>query len=163
MAVRNYEELGPNLMKIIKRLMANQNLMKYLYYTDKDPLAHDDLSAEDIKKEIYQKLLKIIPRYGPKETSNSMVIVRAFNGTPSGFNKETKDLLIKIEVLVPYDQWVIKDVNFRPFCIMGEIQKSLSGRKVDGFGEIQDFGFQEIFLTEEVSAYELDCYITTYD
>jgi hypothetical protein len=48
MAVRNYEELGPNLMKIMKRLMANQNLMKYLYFTDKDPLAHEDLTKEDI-------------------------------------------------------------------------------------------------------------------
>ena len=162
MAVRNYEELGPNLMKIVKRLMANQNLMKYLYYTDKDPISNEDISAEDIRKEIYSKLLRIIPRYGPKETSNSLVIVRAFNGTP-GTNKETNDFLVKIEVLVPYDQWVIKDVNFRPFCIMGEIQKSLSGKKVDGFGEIQDFGFQEIFLTEEVSAYEMDFYVTTYD
>lgn len=162
MAVRNYEELGPNLMKIMKRLMANQNLMKYLYFTDKDPLAHEDLTKEDIQKEIYQKYLRIIPKVGPKETSNSVVIVRVFNGTPNQ-NKETKDFQLKIEVFVPYDQWVIKDVNFRPFCIMGEIQKSLSGCRVDGFGQLQDFGIQEIFLTEEISAYEMDFYITTYD
>ena len=35
MSVRNNAELGENLQKIVARLMANDNLVKYLYYTDK--------------------------------------------------------------------------------------------------------------------------------
>ena len=32
--IKYLNELGENLQKIIKRLMANQTLVKYLYYTD---------------------------------------------------------------------------------------------------------------------------------
>ena len=38
MSVRNCGEIGVNLQKIVARLMANDNLVKLLYYTDKDPL-----------------------------------------------------------------------------------------------------------------------------
>jgi hypothetical protein len=38
MSIRNYGELGIILQKIMNRLLANQELLKLLYYTDKDPL-----------------------------------------------------------------------------------------------------------------------------
>ena len=47
MGVRNCEELGHNLQKIMNRLLANQNLLKLLYYTDKDPLSHEDFKKEE--------------------------------------------------------------------------------------------------------------------
>ena len=65
MNVRNCGELGLDLQKIIKRLLANQNLLKLLYYTDKNPLANQDLTDEQKKNEIYQKLLKIVPIIDP--------------------------------------------------------------------------------------------------
>ena len=37
MSARNLDELGVNLQKIVTRLQSNQNLLKLLYYTDKDP------------------------------------------------------------------------------------------------------------------------------
>ena len=52
MGVRNCEELGHNLQKIMNRLLANQNLLKLLYYTDKDPLSHEDFTKEEINKRI---------------------------------------------------------------------------------------------------------------
>jgi hypothetical protein len=48
MGVRNCADIGDNLMKIMKRLLANQNLLKLLYYTDKDPLNGEDITDEQI-------------------------------------------------------------------------------------------------------------------
>jgi hypothetical protein len=48
MGVRNCEDLGVNAQKIIRRLMANQNLLKLLYYTGKDPLSQPDLTKRPI-------------------------------------------------------------------------------------------------------------------
>ena len=59
MSVRNNAELGENLQKIVARLMANDNLVKYLYYTDKDPLSHINLTEEQKRKEVFEKLIKI--------------------------------------------------------------------------------------------------------
>ena len=47
MSVRNYSEMGENLYKIISRLMANDNLVKLLYYTDHDPFSHPALTEEE--------------------------------------------------------------------------------------------------------------------
>ena len=51
MSVRNCAELGVNLQYVVKRLFANQDFLKLLYYTDKDPLANEDLTNEQIQEE----------------------------------------------------------------------------------------------------------------
>jgi hypothetical protein len=163
MSVRNCAELGVNLQYIIKRLFANQNLLKLLYYTDKDPLAGEDLTAEQIQNEVFEKLIKIVPRVGPKETAHSIVAVRVARGQGLAQNNEFRNVVIGIEVFVPLTQWVIKDSNLRPFAIMGEIQKSLNGKKIEGLGKMIGGDFALNFLTEEIGAYEQTFMITAYD
>ena len=163
MSVRNCAELGVNLQYIIKRLYANQDLLKLLYYTDKDPLAGEDLTAEQIQNEIFEKLIKIVPRVGPKETAHSIVAVRVARGQGLAQNNEFRNIVIGIEIFVPLTQWIIKDSNLRPFAIMGEIQKSLNGKKIEGLGKMVGGDFALNFLTEEIGAYEQTFMITAYD
>lgn len=153
--VRNLRELGPNLQKIINRLQSNQKLLKLLYYNDKDPLSHPDLTTKQIQEEVFDKLIKIIPRVGPKETANSLISLRVVNGMTNRSNTEFRDISLCIEVFVPLTQWAIKDTNLRPFSIMGEIQESLNGKVVNGLGKIQGGDFSLNFLTEEISCYEM--------
>lgn len=161
--IRNLEELGPNLQKIVKHLMNNQSLLKLLYYTDKDPLSGDNLTQEQIQNEVYEKLIKIIPRVGPKETAKSLISLRVVRGNLNRSNDEFRDIQINIEVFVPLTQWIIKDSNLRPFAIMGEIQKSLCGKKINGLGQISGGDFSINFLTEEISCYEMSFDIMEYD
>lgn len=153
--VRNLRELGPNLQKIINRLQSNQKLLKLLYYNDKDPLSQPDLTPTQIQNEVFDKLIKIVPRIGPKETANSLISLRVVNGMTNRSNTEFKDIALAIEVFVPLTQWAIKDTNLRPFSIMGEIQESLNGKVVNGLGKIQGGDFSLNFLTEEISCYEM--------
>ena len=163
MSVRNCAELGVNLQYIIKRLFANQDLLKLLYYTDKDPLAGEDLTSEQIQNEVFEKLIKIVPRVGPKETAHSIVAVRVARGQGLAQNNEFRNVTIGVEVFVPLTQWIIKDSNLRPFAIMGEIQKSLNGKKIEGLGKMVGGDFALNFLTEEIGAYEQTFIITAYD
>lgn len=162
MGVRNCADIGINAQKIIKRLMANQNLLKLLYYNDKDPYNHEDLTEEQKKEEVFEKLIKIVPRVGPKETANSLVAMRVVNGRQNE-NNEFKDVTIAIEVFVPLEQWIMKDVQLRPFAILGEIQKSLNGITINGLGKMVGGDFDLNFLTEEMSCYEQLFYLTSYD
>lgn len=163
MSVRNCEELGINLQKIVTRLQSNQNLLKLLYYTDKNPYAQPDLTKEQIKKEIFEKLIKIVPRVGPKETANSIIVVKVGRGSTNQQNTEFRDIFVSVESFVPLTQWLIKDDNLRPFAIMGEVQKSLNGKTIDGLGKMTGGDFALNFLTEEISAYEQEFKLTTYD
>ena len=163
MNVRNCTDIGVNAQYIVKRLLANQNLLKLLYYTDKDPLSHEDLTQEQIQNEIFEKLVKIVPRVGPKETAHSLIAIRIARARGLASNNEFKNVNISIEVFVPMTQWIIKDTNLRPFAIMGEVQKSLNGKKIEGLGKLTGGDFSLNFLTEEISAYEQTFVLTSYD
>lgn len=163
MSIRNCGDIGLNTQYIVKRLMANQNLLKLLYYTDKDPLDGDDLTVDQIQEEVFEKLIKVIPRIGPKETAHSIITVTIQRGTGLASNGEFKNILVKIEVFVPMTQWIIKNSNLRPFAIMGEIQNSLRGKKIEGLGKMQGGDFDLDFLSEEMSAYLMTFVITSYD
>lgn len=163
MTVRNCSDIGVNAQYIVKRLLANQNLLKLLYYTDKDPLSHDDLTPEQIQDEIFEKLVKIVPRVGPKETAHSLIAIRIARARGLASNNEFKSVNISVEVFVPMTQWIIKDTNLRPFAIMGEVQKSLNGKKIEGLGKLSGGDFSLNFLTEEISAYEQTFVLTSYD
>ena len=163
MGVRNLGELGPNLQKIIKRLLANKDLVKLLYYTDKDPFNNPELTEKEVKEKVYEKLIKIVPRVGPKETANSIIAMSIRGGTQNEANGEFKDIKIAFEVFTPLTQWIIKDENLRPFAIMGQIQESLNGKTVNGLGKIRGGDFELNFLTEEISCYLQEFSITTYE
>ena len=89
------------------------------------------MTSEQIKNDVYEKLIKVIPRIGSKETAQSMVTMRVVRGRSNPGNEEFRDFEIAIEVFVPLTQWFIKDSNLRPFAIMGEIQKSLDGKRMN--------------------------------
>ena len=163
MSTRNLADVGPNLQKIVNRLQSNQNLLKLLYYSDKDPLSGQDLTPDQIKNEIFEKLVKIVPRVGPKETAQSLIALRVVQGRSNEGNNEFRDFEIDIEVFVPLTEWIIKDSNLRPFAIMGEIHKSLNNKTIDGLGKMVGGNFKINFLTDEISCYEMVYYITSYD
>ena len=163
METRNLKDLGPNLQKIVTRLQENQNLLKLLYYTDKNPFSGTDLTAVQIKSDIFEKLIKIVPRVGPKETAHSIVTLRIVRGDSNPGNNEFRDFVLAVEIFVPLTQWIIKDSNLRPFAIMGEIHRSLNNKTISGLGKMVGGDFQINFLTDEISCYEMVYYITSYD
>lgn len=163
MATRNLEDVGTNLQKVVSRLQSNQQLLKLLYYTDKDPYSGEDLTTDQIKNEVYEKLIKVVPRIGFKETAKSIISLRLVRGTANLGNNEFRDFRLDIEVFVPLTQWFIKDSNLRPFAIMGEIHKSLNNKTIDGLGKMVGGDFQINFLTDEISSYEMNYGFTSYD
>ena len=160
---RNLSDLGLNLQKIVSRLQSNQTLLKLLYYTDKDPYSKEDLTQAQIRDEIYEKMIKVVPRIGYKETAQSIVALRVVRARSNPGNNEFRDFEIDIEVFVPLTQWFIKDSNLRPFAIMGEIHKTLNNKVIDGLGKMVGGDFQINFLTDEIGSYEMVYQITSYD
>lgn len=163
MGVRNCRELGENLQKIVHRLMSNDRLVNLLYYTDKDPLNQPYLTWEQKQELVFEKLIKMIPRVGPKEDAKSIVVVKAVKAGKMSDNTEFKNVKIQIEVFVPLTQWFIKDSNLRPFLILGEIEESLNNKTVNGLGKMMGGDFDTNFFTEEISAFEQTFWITSYE
>lgn len=162
MGVRNCQELGINLQKICSRLMANDELVKLLYYTDLDPIEQPALTAEQ-KQKIFNELICIIPKVGAREDSKSAIAVYVPKVAGLSGNSEFKTVTVAIDIFVPMTQWIIKDSNLRPFAIMGEIQKSLNGKTINGLGKIKGGDFDLVLLTDEMSGYRQTFMITEYE
>lgn len=161
--VRDLDEFGINLQRIITRLQANQNLLKLLYYSDPDPLSKPDLTPEEIKTYIFNKLIKIVPRVGPKETAQSLIAMRVVRGRQDSSNDQFMSFLIQFEVFVPMTEWLIKSNNLRPFAILSEIKKTLNKKVITGIGKMEGGDFDLNFLTDEMSCYEMSFQIVDYE
>lgn len=162
MSVRNCEELGINLQKIVSRLLANDDLVKLLYNTDENPLAQPALSKEEKNKVIFEKLIKTVPRVGTKDTANSVVVVYIQKAGRISGNKEFKNVRILVDIIVPLTQWYIINDNLRPFAILGQIQKSLDDKTINGLGKISGGDFELNFVTDDVICYQQAFEITEY-
>lgn len=160
---RHYKEMGLNLQKIATRLMANDNLIKLLYYTDKDPLSHEALTQEQKQTLIYEKLLMITPRLNPLETSKSTVSILFTDTSTLRPNDEFMSVILTVAIFVPVTQWIIKDSNLRPYAIMSEITSSLDGKVVNGLGRISGGDFEYNFTSNEITAFLQTFMITSYD
>ena len=163
MGVRNCQELGTNLQKIVSRLLANDDLVKLLYYENDDPLGGATLDKEAKQKEIFEKLIKTVPRVGTKDTAKSVVVVYVQKANKISGNKEFRNVRILVDVIVPLTQWYIKDSNLRPFAILGKIQESLDDKTINGLGKISGGDFELNFVTDDVICYQQMYEITEYD
>jgi len=92
-----------------------------------------------------------------------MVVIRINSAAALSSNDEFKNVSVDIESFVPLNSWLINDTNLRPFAILGEIQKSLNGKTINGLGKMQGGDFELSFLTESLSCYEAHYNIISYD
>lgn len=162
--VRYLGEMGTNLIGITKRLLANQDLLKLLFYTDKDPLSQPPVTKQEAYSQGYDGVVRIVPIIDDMvELSRSVITLRVLKGIPPTSNTEALDIYFAIEIFVPNSQWIIKNDNLRPYAIMGEIQKSLENKEINGLGKIKGAGFESNFFTKEVSCFVLKYQITQFN
>lgn len=160
--IRNCGELGVNLQKICSRLMANDNLVKLLYYTDLDPLNQEALSEKQ-KNALFGDLICVVPKVGTRTDSRSVIAVYIPRAVGISSNTEFRSVEVAIEVFVPLSQWIIKDMNLRPFAILGEIQSSLNHKRINGLGTIEGGDFELISVTNEMATYRQTFSIIEYE
>lgn len=163
MSARNLGEMGINLQKIVTRLLANDELVKLLYYPHPDPLNAPALDQKQKQTSVYQELIHVIPKAEYREDEKSQIAVYVTRGSKISSNKEFRNISISVDCVVPLNSWIIKDSNLRPFAILGEIQNSLDGKTINGLGKLESGDFNLIDLTDENSVYRMTFNLTDYD
>lgn len=161
--VRNYAELGINLQKIVNRLMENDNLVNLLYYQDKDPLSQPHLTKEQKQEQIFNKRILVVPKMNPQEEAQSTISVVCASSASLGANNEFINLTIVVEIFVPITQWMIKNSNLRPYAILGEVQRSLDKKVINGLGRMSGGDFEFNFASNEMTHFLQTFSITNFD
>lgn len=151
----NYgQELGPNIIKICKKLLDNQNLCKFLINTDLDPInpdLHPDI--DDTTKEFFGKNIRIVPLITSEDETTASKLVLVFSGSEVTDENANEMITLLVYVYCPYKEWIIAGSQLRPFAIMSEVRKSLQNKRINGLGEIKYLGFDISSLTNQTGSY----------
>ncbi|MCD3240822.1 hypothetical protein G8T75_12730 [Clostridium botulinum D/C] len=118
----HFEELNKYIFDIINKILENEDLSKLLYYTDKKPLQHDNLTQEQ-KDELIKN--NIFPYFFvPTETDNNerVIVNIVLDNFENGGKQYFKAGLIKFNILV-CNNLQITNEGLRVFKIMSELDK----------------------------------------
>lgn len=152
--VKYGQELGPNLLKVAKKLTQNENLAMLLDNTDLDPLNKQKHPQKINGIDLLNKLILVVPLITAEEqNTKSKVVILFSGGTVSMQNSDNENITLTIAVYCPFKEWLIAGDTIRPFAIMSEIRNSLQDKRINGLGEISYQGFELSTLTEEMGAY----------
>ena len=161
MSIRNSIEVGENLLKIANTLLSNTRLGRLLKYTDKNPFSeeHEDVS----QKELLHNNIKVVPLVKEEENNTESVLVIVFNEGVVEDNKEFKKVSFSVMVYVPLSEWILNDINLRPFLIMSEIEKKLKEKRIESLGTIRYKGFSLHLVTDIMSCYRMEFEIDVFN
>ena len=155
MAQRNSGELGQNLFTIATRLLNNNNLCKYLKYTNDEPLNNPEI-VNPIKTVLHNNI-KVVPLVNAEENSTESTVVIIFEGASLNYeNTEFNGIKLAVLVYTPLREWLINDINLRPFAIISEIEKTLKGKRIESLGTLKYHGFELDLLTADMSGYKME-------
>ena len=152
------QEFGPNLIKIAKKLLSNQNLCKLLINTDLDPLNSELHPDIENTMELFGKNIRVVPMVTPDDETTTSKIVLVYSGSfisEENFNYDHENIQLSAYIYVPYKEWQIAGNSLRPHAIMAEVRKSLQNKRINGLGEIRYEGFDLSTLTNQMGSYLL--------
>ena len=155
--VRNSAELGPIIFKIAMALVNNNKLCQLLVNLNDDPCDNDNEEnrIEDPYSLINKNIL-LVPEVNAKDfTSASKICILIDQGKVGGDNKDFKELGINIVVYTPLRSWRMNDLALRPFSIIGEVEKTLKGKRLESLGPIKYHGFELVSVDDNLSGYNM--------
>lgn len=161
--VKYGQEHGKNLIKISKKLIQNQDLLKLLVNTDLDPLDKDKHPEYIDGLTLMNKNIRVVPLLKADDQTTSSKLVLLFDeGEINSSNSDNENVSLMINVYCPFEEWLIAGDQLRPFAIMSEIRKSIQDKRINGLGEIKYLGFSVSTLTEEMGCYTMRFFINAF-
>ena len=161
--VKYGQEIGPNLIRVGKKLLQNQELLMLLENTDLDPTNKDKHPNIIDGKTLLHKLIRFVPILDAAEQSTKSKLVLMYNnGTVPSSNSDNENLTLNIIVFCPFKEWLIAGDSLRPFAIMSEVRKSIQDKRINGLGEIVYEGFSVSTITEEMGSYTMHFRINAF-
>lgn len=128
--------MGKNVFGILNKILQNQDLLKLLKYTDKDPLSHKDLNQDEIDEMIGKNIL-FTPVIPDEEQQAESFLTILFENYQINENIDFKDATLRFDIICPSNTWVINDSELRPFKIMQIIDGMINGARLEGIGNLQ--------------------------
>lgn len=153
--IRNFKAVGDNLFIIAQRILDDDDICKLLYYTDKDPLSHNNMT-EDEKMELLHKNILLVPKVPENDDIKGSYILVLYDGFNQNLaNSEFKDADLLFIIVCPPENWVINDKSLRPFLLMSRIDELFGNKKIANIGKLQFVKADRFVLNSQLTGYGL--------
>ena len=138
-----------DLSIIVNKLLKNDKLCKLLYYTQRDCLKADDLTAEQ-KLSLILNQIKIVPKIKIDDDCPTQILIRMDGFIPNDENPQFRDCVIAFHIVCHPDHWHLGDFALRPYKIAGEIDSMLDNEKLTGIGTLHFLECNDLTLNNNL-------------
>lgn len=153
---RRFEVMGEDIFKIVDRIQRNQTILKLLKFTDTNPLAHEDLTQQEIDEMLHKNLL-IVPKLPDEDQDKNcyiVVILDKYDVDP--VNSDFKSVIIRFDVVCPFDKWIINGKTLRPYLILNELDKIFNEKKLAGIGNLRFVECNRLVVSPYLGGYTIN-------
>ena len=133
---------------IIDKILQNDRLQKLLYWNHKDALTRRKLT-DDEKFSLIGEQIKIVPKIYIDSEMLVYIIISFGNFIPNPFNPEFRDNTISFDIICHFDQWLLNDMQLRPYKIAAELDTMFNEAKLTGIGTLEFLGASPIAIGGE--------------
>ena len=147
----DFSTVEKDFSDITGRIMANETILKLLYFNSSDCLNNKDLViTPEIIGEVVKENLKIVPSLKVPKNKGSYIIITFDSFSENSHNPEFMNNVILMDVLCPEDTWIMDSYMMRPFKIMHELQKMFHDKPLNGIGKVFFIGANLLNLGDYV-------------
>lgn len=151
--------LSKNLVTVIKEMLNNQNLCRYLYYTDGTPL--DGLKPDVDGLTLLKQNVFPVP-FDPRALGEDRSEVRVYYARGNIKDIVVEDLKLNFDIIVAKNLWFVDDELIRPYEIMQEIVNTFFDKSIDTVGKLEFGEFRHLDVNEAFNAIQFQAKIIQF-
>ena len=153
--IRNFKAVGDNLFIIAQKILEDDDICKLLYFTDVDPLSHENLTEEE-KSNLLHKNILLVPKVPENDDIKGSYILVLYDGFNINLaNPQFKDADLLFIIVCPPENWVINEASLRPFMLMSRIDEIFGNKKISNIGTLQFVKADRFVLNSQLTGYGL--------
>lgn len=150
------ELLSPNLIIILNELIKNQNIVKYLYYNQKNPLSQSNLTLPATNL-MFDKVFPY-PFFIDVETEEGSQIRVYYPKGRIEDGRVIEDTMVYVDILVAKTLWLVNDgeAKIRPYEMMKEIINHFYRKPIGTLGSLTFDEFTHLTVNDKFSGVRLE-------
>lgn len=153
--ILSFGQAGKDLQVIMEKLITNDNVMKLLYYGQKDALKQPNLDATT-KLSMVNDYIRVVPVLPKDVEAKNYIIIQLDNFSPSGSDAMVyRDFLVSFDIFCNAETWILDDYLLRPYAIMNEIDRMFNVSKLNSSGPINFVGANSILINENLLGFTI--------
>jgi len=157
-----FEELNLNIDTVLMKLLSSQDLCKYLFYDEDDPMSQPNI--EDTSILLFDRIYPTPVSPTITDSAKSLITIIQDDFSLAQTNTAFKTSKIIFNILCHIELWRMPGTGkLRPYSILSEIDKLFNQQRVLGIGKLSFSNGRWIGVNDRWQGYQVAYKIYEFD